>query len=337
MDNNNSNNNNSFPPASPPSTPGISDPNAPTTNLPGMMTASPAVTPDSMTNMPPAPAAMGMSSTDPLATTPPAMPGNTDLNPANMANALGTTTEISMNPPADPMTPPMPPTPTFVTPETGNTMTAAPTDPMSMGLTTPPASGTDQAPGLISSTDSAPTDLSQLTASAESSTAPVPVQPVFAPQVSNADQTTQPVAQATPTAESVSTVPTSSKLPFVLIGVGIVAVLIATAASAYFILGVGKQPSTETISVPAETQLTNPPKASIAPTTAPIIPPIATSSASPSGTPKASGKPTPTPRPTASPRATASPKAGSAAELLKQKAASPVPSAEGASSTFMTP
>ena len=242
--------------------------------------------------------------------------------------------EISAQTPATNQTP----TPTFVPPGVSASVTQ-PTDLTALGVVpqatseqpselAPNEQITDQTsanippPQAISAADSAPTDLSQLTATVENSS--TIVQPVFASQVTNTDPNAQ-AQSPTISAEPPKSETTNSKLPFILIGVGIFAVIIATAASAYFILGIG-QPTPPTVSVPAEsspTQLTTPPKASSAPSTIPV--PVAAPIATQSATPAATLKPTPTPK-----------SGSSAADLLKQRQSSPSTSSpSGASSPFL--
>lgn len=157
-------------------------------------------------------------------------------------------------------------------------------------------------------TESAPTDLSQLTGSNDQP----PPQDAYVPPVSSPENL---VVSPTPaTAESIKTSNGySSKLPIFLVAGGVIVVLLVAAASAYFILGIGRPPTEpEPASVPAEqTPLTNPPKQIVG---TPSPTPEPTPEASASGAPTFGGL-TSSPSPTTS---------NSAIDRLRQRQ-SPIP------------
>lgn len=157
---------------------------------------------------------------------------------------------------------PTPPTLTFSTITQANSV--PPTNPLDF-TSTPP-----QTPG-IDSPEPAPTDLSQLTENTNSvSSSPADI---YTPQVSAPETLVVPsTPSSTPT-----TVTTQHRriLPVLALVGGIIVVLIVAGASAYFILGIGRPSTTQSLPIVQQPPLTNPPPqaptppALPAPTTAP--------------------------------------------------------------------
>lgn len=145
--------------------------------------------------------------------------------------------------------------------------------------------------------DAAPTDLSHLIGS-NASTPTASLQTSATPAVTASAPSGSPTPNPVVASHNIPTNGGSENFPKWLIILGVVILLGAIAASAYFILGVGK--TTSTTSTPIDKQLTNPP----VPTTAPKQDPTPTLAATPSATPAATL--------TATPKAT-----GSATSVLR--------------------
>lgn len=116
-------------------------------------------------------------------------------------------------------------------------------------------------PQLTTPPEPAPTDLSQLTGNSEQMQPPE----VYTPPVSTPENLV--IAAQAPLPESLHAESKESKIPpKAILGLGVALVLIISALSAYFILGVGKPTEDSTTSVPAEqsqSSLTNPPRQQI--------------------------------------------------------------------------
>lgn len=220
----------------------------------------------------------------------------------------------SASPQDNGLTPPPSPLPTFTPPTTeiSNPNLAnsqSPTDPnfnwSSSPTQNPPATEPTSFPQLEPYTttqpsdltpthsEPAPTDLSHLENQA---TEPAPS--VYTPPLSQPETL---VAQASSTNSEIPNIPTENEhkgIPMWLIGVGVGLFLVVTAASAYFILGVGRAPQPE--SVPA---VTNEEQTLVAP---PIVvqTPLPTNPVATSSTELEGGTPT---------------QATSAADLLRQR------------------
>ena len=207
----------------------------------------------------------------PVAAPEPAWPG-----------AVGGTSDISAGLPAadvaEPSVPQFPPTWPPAPSTTGSFDMGGATspEPQQFGTSTPGDGGSGEA---------GPTDLSHLMGSSAggeiTSPQPVPVATtLMSPQPSGSEApATSPPADANAGASQVVTSSPSGGFPKWMLLVGAVVLLVAVAASAYFILGVGSSGQEQT-SLPAEqAPLTNPPRA-IVPSPAVQPPPPSTSSAS---------------------------------------------------------
>lgn len=165
-----------------------------------------------------------------------------------------------------------PPVPTFPLPDTPQPggispnlnlqppANSAPTDinaalnlPVGQINTSDVSSNTSNSPSI--SAEPAPTDLSQLTGSGEQ-----PPPDVYVPPISSPENLVIPAPSSHPESINASTHKSSIKTKLLIIG-GVIIILIVSAASAYFILGIGKPatPPPQT-SLPAQQALTNPPK-----------------------------------------------------------------------------
>lgn len=200
--------------------------------------------------------------------------------PLDNNNTLADLTPLAQDNPAPPPQPPVEnPIPTFLDQSPQNTQPADLANQsaaLNQVLNNPAPNPTpitgwgdvpnNPAPTPISS-EPAPTDLSQLTGSAEQNS---PTPDVFVPPAS-APAENVVVPAMSPDPEAVGSVATGSpKTTKLLIGGGIVVVLLVLGASSYFILGIGKNNDSNTPestqSLPAQqAPLTNPPRQVIAP------------------------------------------------------------------------
>lgn len=281
MDNQNSNSDNNPPPTPPPLGPTPADG---FTSLPSQAPPADTSAPNSF-NQPPPPAAAPPAPVEPSQEPTPPVTPTQDFNPQSSFNQIPSLDPNLTNtmPPAqdNPATPPPPPVenpiPTFLDQTPQNSQPADLANQAAAlnqvlnnpAPVTPPTTGWGDIPNTPTppiSSEPAPTDLSQLTGSAEQNSPPPDV---FVPPATPAENLVIPAMSPNP--EAVGTAaPSSPKMTKLLIGGGVVVVLLVVAASAYFILGIGKNDDSSTPestqSLPAQqAPLTNPPRQVIAP------------------------------------------------------------------------
>lgn len=206
---------------------------------------SPPVIPSDLTSAqpPPPPQPLGTTTelppSDPVSTS--TLPG-TNQNwalPANPAGSIGAESQPSQEPDTPWATPTEPPE--ITTPHWSSQLSddhiqqsTQDTSPL------PEISGNHP----LEPAESAPTDLSQLTASSQ------PVSSVYTPPISTPESLVVPTETSSQASESIS-VESSRKIPLIAIVGGVIFLLVVAAASAYFILGIG-QPQAPQTSVPIE-------------------------------------------------------------------------------------
>lgn len=204
----------------------------------------------------------------PTPVTDPAVPPVFPVTENPLGSNLPNTSPLpDLNPPVGaPTAPPEPPAPTFSYPQPApaDTTLAAPSTPGVLGSESPPAAPSEaldlsnpNVPVFASqppSPDQVPTDLSHLIGGNQT-----PAEPASAPAAPQAAQPTMVVGGTeAPVASG------SHGFPKKIVLGAVVILLLVTAASAYFILGIGQTESTdETTSLPAEQELTAPPSAVI--------------------------------------------------------------------------
>ncbi len=203
------------------------------------------------------PAALSVPAMPPIDPAPPVMPSMPDPvvsapAPVMPVPEMQVTSEAQVMPPVQEQPiPAVDPVPTWPPPEA----------PLQPNLTPPPASSSVDLSSINVQPDNAPTDLSHLAAAlgVPGQQTPVAPAPSAAPQSLPAEGTA-----------ATSVVAASPKMSKKLLIVGGIILLVAvTIASAYFILGIG-QPAPDTTSLPAQTQLTAPPRSTVTPTPLPV-------------------------------------------------------------------
>lgn len=263
----------------PPTMPSFGQPAMPPTNTPSPFEilpqpAQPAMADQSRMNPPAFGASVPPPSTEVVQD--PLQPGLPSSDTNSMPPALGAQYPLPQTPQDTSLDGGLPPTPTFIPPAPSPTtpapLSGMPTIPSTVGLpsTLPPTSS-------AAVPEPAPTDLSHLTGTSEQ--APPPE--LYVPPVSNQENLVMPQQSAIPENNAPPSAHKPKATKIIITVLGVILLLAAIGAGAYFFMNSSGSTSVDTTSLPAqESTLTNPPN--------PIVnaspsaqPSVASSSASP--------------------------------------------------------